>query len=263
MGHAAHMDITLTHIGGPTTLIEVGGLRLVTDPTFDPPGEYRAPSGAVLRRTRPAALAAADVGPLDVVLLSHDQHADNLDASGTALLAQVPLTLSTPEAADRVATVRGLAPWERAVVERPDGGALVVTAVPARHGPVGCEPKTGTVTGFVLSGHGLPTVYVSGDNAAVEHVGEVAERVGRVDVALVFAGAARTPAIDAPLTLTAVDAVAAARLLGDAVVVPVHADSWEHFTEGVDDVARAFAAAGLTHRLRVLEPGVRTVLPLP
>ena len=36
------MEISLTHIGGPTVLIEVGGWRLLTDPTFDPPGQsYR------------------------------------------------------------------------------------------------------------------------------------------------------------------------------------------------------------------------------
>ncbi|HEX3005054.1 MAG TPA: MBL fold metallo-hydrolase [Angustibacter sp.] len=256
------MDLTLTHVGGPTTLVEVGGLRLLVDPTFDPPGEYRAPSGAVLRRTAPAALTAGEVQPVDAILLSHDQHADNLDASGQAMLSQVPVAFSTPEAAERQPGVHGLATWQRAVLERPDGGAVVVTAVPARHGPAGCEPKTGTVTGFVLSGAGLPTVYVSGDNAAVEHVAEIAERVGEVDVALLFAGAARTPSIDVPLTLTAADAVEAARLLGDALVVPVHADSWAHFSEGLDDVVRAFTAAGLSDRLRVLEPGVATAVPL-
>lgn len=254
------MSLILTHVGGPTTLVELGGLRLLVDPTFDPPGEYRAPSGAVLRRTEPAALAAAQVLPVDAILLSHDQHADNLDASGQALLSQVPVAFSTPEAAGRQAAVHGLAPWQRTVLERPDRGALVVTAVPARHGPEGCEPKTGTVTGFVLSGDGLPTVYVSGDNAAVEHVREIVDRVGEIDVALLFAGAARTPSIDAPLTLTAADAVEAARLLGDAVVVPVHADSWAHFSEGLDDVVRAFADAGLGARLRVLQPGVATAV---
>jgi hypothetical protein len=29
-------DLRMTHIGGPTLLIEFGGLRLLTDPTFDP-----------------------------------------------------------------------------------------------------------------------------------------------------------------------------------------------------------------------------------
>ena len=35
--------LRLTLIGGPTALIEVDGFRLVTDPTFDPPGEYQLP----------------------------------------------------------------------------------------------------------------------------------------------------------------------------------------------------------------------------
>ena len=34
-------DITLTLIGGPTVLIEFDGVRLLTDPTFDPPGLYQ------------------------------------------------------------------------------------------------------------------------------------------------------------------------------------------------------------------------------
>ena len=48
-GHArqapapAHDDVRITHIGGPTVLIEVGGWRILTDPTFDPPGR-RYPS---------------------------------------------------------------------------------------------------------------------------------------------------------------------------------------------------------------------------
>jgi len=36
--------ITLTLIGGPTVLIEYGGYRLLTDPTFDPPGPVSRPA---------------------------------------------------------------------------------------------------------------------------------------------------------------------------------------------------------------------------
>jgi hypothetical protein len=46
------------------------------------------------------------------------------------------------------------------------------------------------VTGFVLSGEGLPTVYVSGDNASLDVVRTIAGRVGPVDVAVLFAGGA-------------------------------------------------------------------------
>ena len=31
-------DVRVTHIGGPTVLLEIGGWRLLTDPTFDAAG---------------------------------------------------------------------------------------------------------------------------------------------------------------------------------------------------------------------------------
>ena len=80
-------DVRLTHIGGPTVLIEVGGWRLLTDPTFDPPGRrYFFGWGTVSRKLAGPAIAAADLPPIDAVLLSHDHHGDNLDAAGRALL---------------------------------------------------------------------------------------------------------------------------------------------------------------------------------
>jgi L-ascorbate metabolism protein UlaG (beta-lactamase superfamily) len=57
------MKITL--VGGPTALLELGGLRLLTDPTFDPPGAF---AGAVTRtKTAGPALSAAEAGRVDVV----------------------------------------------------------------------------------------------------------------------------------------------------------------------------------------------------
>jgi L-ascorbate metabolism protein UlaG (beta-lactamase superfamily) len=65
-------------IGGPTLLIEMAGMRLLTDPTFDPPTQYEA-RGVMLKKTAGPAVSAEVVGPVDAVLLSHDQHLDNLD----------------------------------------------------------------------------------------------------------------------------------------------------------------------------------------
>ena len=82
----AASEITLTLIGGPTALIEFDGLRLLTDPTFDPPGDYETPTIRHQKLTGPA-LRVEEISPLDAVLLSHDQHFDTLDASGRAMLA--------------------------------------------------------------------------------------------------------------------------------------------------------------------------------
>ncbi|EFF92040.1 conserved hypothetical protein [Streptomyces sp. e14] len=240
-------------LGGPTALLEYGGLTFLTDPTFDGPGDHPLGNGRVLTKTAPAGAAPADLGNIDVVLLSHDQHPDNLDRSGRALLADVPLTLTTRGGADRLGgTARGLAPWDSTVLPGPGGVDVTVTAVPALHGPEGCEPVIGEVVGFVLSGDGLPTVYVSGDNASLDLVRQIAERFGPVDTAVLFAGAARTAALDgALLTLDSGQAAEAARILGARRIVPVHFDSWAHFTEGREELVAAFTAAGLLDRVQL------------
>ncbi|GGL30141.1 MFS transporter [Nocardia jinanensis] len=178
--------------GGPTALFEYGGLRFLTDPTFDAPRDYQQ-AGGLLTKTAPAAAAPADLGRVDVVLLSHDEHPDNLDHSGRALLADVPLILTTPGGGQRLGNrAKGLVDWESIELARPGGGTITVTGVPAIHGPGAreeVEPITGQVVGFVLTGKGLPTVYVSGDNASLTAVEEIAERFAPVDTAILFAGA--------------------------------------------------------------------------
>ena len=74
----------ITHIGGPTALIEIGGWRLLTDPTFDPPGgKYRFGWGTGSRKTAGPAVPTAELGEIDAALISHDHHDDNLAASRT------------------------------------------------------------------------------------------------------------------------------------------------------------------------------------
>ena len=242
--------------GGPTALFEYGGLRFLTDPTFDAPGDYPSDGGPVLTKTAPSRVAPADLRRVDVVLLSHDEHADNLDNAGRALLADVPLTLTTPGAEQRLGgTAKGLADWKSVELNRPDGGTITVTGVPAVHGPGShedVEPFTGQVVGFVLTGEGLPTVYVSGDNASLDAVEQIAERFGPIDTAVLFAGAPRFAGLfdGRPLVLDSAQAAEATRILHARRVVPVHYEGWAHFTEGRDDLEAAFTAAGLADRLQ-------------
>ncbi|MBL7256714.1 hypothetical protein [Paractinoplanes lichenicola] len=65
-------------------------------------------------------------------------------------------------------------------------------------------------------------------------------------------GRRATPSVgDVNLTLSAADMATAAQILDASVVVPAHVDSWEHFTEGLDDVREALEAAGLREPLHV------------
>ena len=53
----------VTHIGGPTTLIELDGLRVLTDPTFDAPGRrYAFGRGSRSWKTAGPAVAGDVVG---------------------------------------------------------------------------------------------------------------------------------------------------------------------------------------------------------
>ena len=89
----------------------------------------------------------------------------------------------------------------------------------------------------------------------------IADRLGPVDVAVLFAGAAQTALVPgaaqtalvpgAYLTLTSEAAAEAAEILGARAVVPVHFEGWTHFTQGRDALVTAFERSGLTERLRL------------
>ncbi|WP_285114273.1 MBL fold metallo-hydrolase [Leifsonia sp. fls2-241-R2A-40a] len=231
-------------IGGPTAVIDVHGLRIVVDPTFDPPTDY-----GYLRKTAGPATTAAALGPVDLVLVSHSQHPDNLDTGGREFAVSSPLVLTTPSSAlDLGPRARGLVPWER-FYHHPSG--VRITATPALHGPadglmpegyVNCE-----VSGFVIEARDSPTVYVGGDNASLKAVADIGRRFPRIDVALLNAGGAHVPTKfdDRPLTFTADRAAAAAEILAAPSVVVAHQDGWAHFADGPADTARAFREAGI------------------
>lgn len=243
------MTAQFTVFSGPTVLIEYAGLRILTDPTFDLAREYDLGGGMTLAKTAPSPVAPDEIRPIDLVLLSHDQHPDNLDESGREFLQGAPLVVTTRQAADRLglATATGLAPWESVragTAEKP----VTVTALPALHGPDGpdTEAVIGQVNGFLLQADGEETVYVSGDNASLEVVREIADRAPRIDTALIFAGAAVSPFFDgAPITLDGEKAAEAARILDPRRVVIAHADSWGHFTDDYENAVVAFEKAGL------------------
>jgi L-ascorbate metabolism protein UlaG (beta-lactamase superfamily) len=247
------MMLTARLVGGPTAIVEYGGMRWLTDPTFSPPGEY----GGLVKTIGPA-VAVDELGSVDVVLVSHDHHADNLDPAGRELILSAPRVFTTSAGAKRLdGDVVGLDPWETVMLDRPDGGSVQLTALPALHGPPGSEEVTGPVIGFLLSGENLPTVYVSGDNASLDVVREIFERTGAVDVAILFAGGVQlsTHFDGAYLTLSSDRAAEAAIILKAPVVIPLHFEGWTHFTQGADELQAAFRGNGVADRLRLLDRG--------
>ncbi|HEX8345370.1 MAG TPA: MBL fold metallo-hydrolase, partial [Actinoplanes sp.] len=143
----------ITHVGGPTTLIEVDGWRLLTDPTFDPAGgHYAFGWGTASDKLAGPAVAVSDVQPIDAVLLTHDHHGDNLDTAGRMLLPSVDTVITTVSGARRLrlAGARGLVAGDTTRLAAAGRPVIEVTATPARHGPPLSRPVVGDVVGFAL-----------------------------------------------------------------------------------------------------------------
>jgi L-ascorbate metabolism protein UlaG (beta-lactamase superfamily) len=247
--------ITVRLVGGSAAFIEIGGLWLLTDPAFDALSLITGGGRSPAKAGGPGA-AASEPGAIHAVLLSHDQHAGNPDRARRCRLAIAPMTLTSTETAGRVGgNATALPPWYHLTLDRPDGGCVKVTGTPARYGPDTAQHTTNSVTGFVLTSPDVPTIYVSGDNASLEVVAQIAERFAPIDLALLSAGGARTRGLDGYLTLTSDQAAQAARILSARTVIPLHTEGCAHITEGPGTLHAAFASHGLAGQLTLLAPG--------
>jgi L-ascorbate metabolism protein UlaG (beta-lactamase superfamily) len=246
-------SISVIYLGGPTIILEIGGLRLMTDPTLDPSGE------TFMINEKPAywkteGPANINIGKIDAVLLSHDQHGDNLDHAGREFLKSVPKTFTTKVGAERLqGNATGLSPWESIALN----DEVTITSTPARHGPAGIEHITGDVTGFIVATKELQ-IYVTGDTVFYEGIKEVAEKF-KPKYVFIFAGAAK-PRGPFNVTMSTNDAIDTAFAFPGATIIPVHFEGWSHYTETGEMLQQSFSALGITDRLKMLKPGVKTEL---
>ena len=240
-------DIRLTHIGGPTALIEIDGWRLLTDPTFDSPGRrYTFGWGSASRKSAGPAIAAGGLGPIDAVLLSHDHHADNLDDAGRALLPSAGTVLTTMVGAKRLGgNASGVAPWSTYTLERSGRPTIEVTATPCRHGPPASRVITGDVIGFALRWDGQEhgALWISGDTVLYDGVRQVASRV-QVGTVLLHLGGVQF-GVTGPVryTMTVKDGVELLGPIHARTVIPIHYEGWTHFRQNRTVMDREFAKA--------------------
>jgi L-ascorbate metabolism protein UlaG (beta-lactamase superfamily) len=245
--------INVIYLGGPTIILEIGGLRLMTDPTLDPAGEtftindkpaYWKTAGPIISK----------IGKIDAVLLSHDQHGDNLDHAGREFLNSVPKTFTTKIGAERLkGNAVGLSPWETVLFQN----KITITSTPARHGPAGSEHLTGDVTGFLVATKAVQ-VYITGDTVYFEGIKAVAEKFNPKYV-FIFAGAAK-PRGPFNVTMSTNDAIDTASAFPAAIIIPVHFEGWSHYTEDGETLRQTFCDLGIPDRLNILKAGVKTIL---
>jgi len=223
--------LRVTWLGHSTMLLEVDGVRVLTDPVF---GDRASPvSFAGPRRFHAVPATIAELPPLDVVLLSHD-HFDHLCRASIRELAarRVPIVTSLGVGAhlERFgvdpALITELDWWEEHTLP---GGALAFTATPAQHfsGRGLADRNTTLWSSWVLT-TARRRLFFSGDTGLTDELAAIAQRFAPFDVVMLEIGAWH-PAWGS-IHLGPANALEAFRLLGGGTLLPVH---WGTFDLGL------------------------------
>lgn len=241
--------LRITWFGHSSTLVEIDGRRILTDPMW---GDTAGPtSWAGPGRWYAPPVALADLPPIDAVVISHD-HYDHLDRGTVVALAARGTTLIVPLGIGAHLAYWGIA--ERQIVELDwwDShriGDVTITATPARHasGRMGSQSNRTLWAGYALAGP-VHRVWYSGDTGYMPEFAEIGRRLGPFDATLLDTGQYNRAWPDNHLGPEL--AVAAHRLVGGKTLVPIH---WALFnlaphawTEPAERVLAAAHCAGVT-----------------
>ncbi|KAL2692449.1 hypothetical protein Neosp_002858 [[Neocosmospora] mangrovei] len=256
-------SFSITHIITATSVFHINGVNLLTDPFFSPANTSFPVLGAYfITVLGNPALQPDQVPPIDAVLLSHEDHPDNLDDIGRTHFLDGRKVLTTPDGANALRPrpgVTGLQAWQT-IQLNVNGETWNITGTPCKDLP------GGQVVGFVLRGpgfgftNGLPNaIWYSGDTVYLEELSQLKDMF-RIRAAVFNMGDAHAIVNDTELKIT-MDGTDVARLfkaVGADILVPMHYNPWSHFKETVSQLKKDLEAAGVADRTRWLVPGQRT-----
>lgn len=268
--------VAITHITTACAILEFDGVKFLTDPVFDDaPQDYDLshlaglkPGELVLSVTEGPKIGINQLPVIDGVLLSHEDHVDNLDQTGRQLLLGRQI-ITTPDGARNLGDhpgVSAIQPWQT-LAFRFGGEEWRITGTPCVHVP------GGEVTGFLLhkdsfgvQSDGRPNVvYFTGDTVLLEEEMKKLREQYHVVIALANLGVAMSPDPNSPtgfakITMGGEDAVRMMEILGADILVPMHYESWSHFTENGKALKGIFEDAGITDKVQWLTSGARVTL---
>lgn len=248
----------VTYIGHATLLLELDGVRILTDPNFEPK------LGRLLPRVSAPGIALADLPKLDALLLTH-AHADHLSFDSLERLPrEIPL-IAPPAVAKWLRrlgfeSALPLAPGESMRLDRVTLHAAAATHKGSRYG---FDRWRSAANMYLLDGS--TTTFFAGDTALVDDTHHLVERTlwgsGRdLDIALLPIGYAPwwKPGFRKG-HLTHEDALELFERLRASFFVPYHWGTFRHVTstahDAINRLRSRLASHHLSHAVRILEPG--------
>ena len=240
--------LRVTWLGHSTTLVEIDGQRVLTDPVWS--RRVTPIRGIGPRRWYPPPLPLDELPPIDAVVISHD-HYDHLDRATVIALGARGTRFVVPLGVGAHLEYWGIAAshiveldwWERTRV-----GALEIVSTPARHasGRQLFDRDATLWCGYALVG-ARHRVYYSGDTGPFPALHEIGKRLGPFDLTMIEIGQYDRGWPD--WHIGPEQAVVAHRWVGGKVMLPVHwglfALAFHGWTEPIERALVAAHAAGV------------------
>jgi L-ascorbate metabolism protein UlaG (beta-lactamase superfamily) len=256
------MNISITHIDTACMLLDINGFRILTDPTLDRAGKlYHHGYGGFSRKTDNPAFSPELLENIDLVLISHHQHKDNLDIAGMQFARRASHIISTNGARRVLPHALGLDDWEYVDVKTDKVTNLRITATPAQHRPSWIpEFISGKVIGFVIEfdEQDKGVIYISGDTVYFKGIDEVARRYN-IDTAIIHLGAVQFRYLTGfgRYTMDSKDLIKAVNVLRPCTIIPIHYRGWTHFKESETSLRKILAAHDeINFKTIFLKPGI-------
>lgn len=258
------MEAHITHVDTACILIEINGYKILTDPTLDRAGAlYYHGYGTFSRKTSEPAIDVATLEDVDLILLSHHQHRDNLDTTGKELTRKVKNVISTKAASKEMSNIIGLDDWETISISTPKLKGLKITATPAQHHPWWIpEFLSGKVIGFVIEFDGQTNgvIYISGDTVYFDGIAAVASKF-KVDLGIFHVGSVQFRYLTGfgHYTMDGRELVKAAKVMNPNKIIPIHHKGWTHFKQKESELEKLLTTNEATnYRTIFLQSGKRT-----
>jgi L-ascorbate metabolism protein UlaG (beta-lactamase superfamily) len=251
----AGSGLRATWLGHSTVLIEIDGLRVLTDPVW---GLRASPSQlAGPKRFQPVPVALEALPPLDLVLVSHD-HYDHLDYPTIRALARTEVPFVTSLGVGAHLQAWGVPPqriteldwWESFTLP---GAELTLHAAPSQHfSGRGLKDRNATLWSSLVIESPRHRVFFSGDTGLTTEYGAIRERFGAFDLVMLEVGAFHPSWGD--IHLGPEHALEALDLLGGGMFLPVHWGTFALAMHDWDEPAETLLALGPQRGAQLLMP---------
>jgi len=262
-------ELRVTFINHSTFLLQTEGINILTDPIWSErtsPVSFTGP-----KRVRIPGIRFEDLPPIDVVVVSHN-HYDHLDLPTLKRLSSqhnpsIYVGLGNKRLLEKsgITRVREVDWWQETSLS----DSLRLTCVPAQHfsGRSLFDRNKTLWAGFVFEGQAGP-VYFAGDTGLGPHFKQIANRFGKMRLALLPIGAFLPRWFMSPTHLSPGDALEAHFILDAQTSIAMHFGTFQlgddGRTEAVDLLTNIIAETNMEEtQFLILDSGEgREVLPI-